>query len=107
MTSTFIPREEVARNLSVTPGLLVRYEARGLVRSVREGDLEGYEQAEVRRLWTIVGCHRELGINLAGVEAILKLRDHLVEVHHHLDTLANQLREILDREEPPGADPDA
>ena len=35
--------------------------------------------AEIRRIWTIVSYQRDLGINLAGVEAILKLRDHMDE----------------------------
>jgi MerR family transcriptional regulator/heat shock protein HspR len=101
MTPTIIPRDQAAANLSVPSRLLVRYEQRGLVRAVREGELEGYPPSEVRRLWTIVSCQRELGINLAGVEAILKLRDHLSDVHHRLSTLASELREALDHEKLP------
>ena len=50
-----------------------------------QGGVEGYGPAEIRRLWTIVSFQRDLGINLAGVEAILKLRDHLADVHRRLD----------------------
>ena len=49
------------------------------------GRVEGYEPAEIRRIWTILSFQRDLGINLAGVEAILKLRDHMAQVHHRLD----------------------
>jgi MerR family transcriptional regulator/heat shock protein HspR len=98
MTPTIIPRDLAAANLSVPSRLLVRYEQRGLIRAVREGELEGYPPSEVRRLWTIVSFQRELGINLAGVEAILKLRDHLSDVHNRLSTLAGELREALEQE---------
>ncbi len=96
MSATIISREEVARQLAVPKRLLVRYEARGLVRVVKEGDVEGYAPAEIRRIWAIVSYQRDLGINLAGVEAILKLRAHLSDVHHRLDTLAHLLNEALD-----------
>jgi MerR family transcriptional regulator/heat shock protein HspR len=99
MTRPITPRDQVARQLAVTPGLLARYEQRGLVRVVREGPVEGYGPAEIRRLWTIVSCQRDLGINLAGVEAVLKLRDHLAEVHHQLGALSVRLREALDSDE--------
>ena len=105
MSQPIIPRDEVARELSVSPRVLIRYEARGLVRSAREGDVEGYEPAQVRRLASVVSYQRDLGINLAGVEAVLKLRDHLADVHRRLDALTRLLLEALD--EPTAEDPDA
>ena len=48
----------------------------GLVQSVHDGSVHGYEPAQIRRLWTIVSFQRDLGINLAGVEVILQLFDH-------------------------------
>jgi MerR family transcriptional regulator/heat shock protein HspR len=106
MAEPIIPRERVAAQLSVSPRLLVRYEQRGLVRVVREGGVEGYEPAELRRVWSIVSYQRDLGINLAGVEAVLKLREHLVDVHRRLDLLARQLREAV-ADQPAPDDPDA
>ncbi len=44
---------------------------------------------------------RDLGVNLAGVEVILRLFDHLTEVHHRVDHLAEELRELLDRDDSP------
>jgi MerR family transcriptional regulator/heat shock protein HspR len=103
MRQPIIPREQVARNLAIPMRLLLRYEARGLVHTVSEEGVEGYPPAEIRRVWTVVSCHRDLGINLAGIEAILKLRDQLAEVHARLDRLAGELRAALDDE----AEPDA
>ncbi len=42
---------------------------------------------------------RDLGINLAGVELILRLSDHLAEVHHRVQALADELRDLLELEE--------
>ena len=98
MGTPFIPRDEAAVKLAVSVRSLARYEEAGLVVAVREGDREGYRPAEVRRRWTIVTCQRDLGINLAGVEAVLKLRDHLADVHRQLDDLAGRLREIVEAE---------
>ena len=98
---TIIPREQVAENFAVSTTLLVRYERHGLVRAVRRGDVEGYEPAELRRLWTIVSLQRDLGINLAGVEAVLKLRAHLDAVHRQLGQLAEALRTALEADDEP------
>jgi MerR family transcriptional regulator/heat shock protein HspR len=105
MTQPIIPRDEAAQRLAVSPSVLVRYEAHGLVRAVRQGPVEGYGPAEIRRLVAIVSYQRDLGINLAGVEAVLKLRDHLADVHRRLGAVAEQFREALDDE--PTTDPDA
>jgi MerR family transcriptional regulator/heat shock protein HspR len=104
MTPTIVPREQVAERLAVTTKLLARYEARGLVHAVRVGQVEGYEAAEIRRLWTIVSLQRDLGVNLAGVEAILKLREHVARLHRQLAALAQELQTALADEEAPPSD---
>jgi MerR family transcriptional regulator/heat shock protein HspR len=96
MTPTILTRDQVARQLAVPLAMLRRYESFGLVSPVHEGDLEGYGPAEIRRVWTIVSCQRDLGMNLAGVEAVLKLRDHMADVHRQLERLAVRLRQALD-----------
>jgi MerR family transcriptional regulator, heat shock protein HspR len=100
MTRQIIPRDLVARELAVSAKVLLRYESLGLVDVVREGSVEGYEPAQIRRIWRIVSFQRDLGINLAGVEVILRLHDHLAEVHRRVDQLAVQLRDLLDAELP-------
>jgi MerR family transcriptional regulator/heat shock protein HspR len=96
MTSSIIPREEVAEQFTVAPSVLVRYESRGLIRAVREGSLEGYSPKQIRRIWTILSLQRDLGINLAGVEAILRLRVQLEGLHHQLNQLADELRAVAE-----------
>jgi MerR family transcriptional regulator/heat shock protein HspR len=102
MSRAIVPREQVAERLAVAPGVLIRYESLGLVRAVRSGTEEGYGPEEIRRAWTIVSLQRDLGINLAGVEAILKLRAHLDELHRRLDQLAHEWHEALEARGEPG-----
>jgi MerR family transcriptional regulator/heat shock protein HspR len=105
MTQTIIPRDRVAEQLAVPVQVLIRYESRGLVQPLHgEGGMEGYGPAEIRRAWTIVSCQRDLGINLAGVEAVLRLRDHIGQLHAHVRTLASALREALEVDPAPDDD---
>jgi MerR family transcriptional regulator/heat shock protein HspR len=99
MAPPIIPRDHVARELSITPRSLLRYESLGLIRVVQDGEIEGYEPAQIRRLWTIVSYQRDLGVNLAGVEVILRLRDQLVELHRRLGGLADELRTAMEPDE--------
>jgi MerR family transcriptional regulator/heat shock protein HspR len=100
MSRRIIPRDLAARQLAVSTSALARYESLGLVQVSHEGPEEGYEPAQVRRLWSIVTYQRDLGINLAGVEVILHLVDHLSEVHHRVYDLAEELRELLEEGDP-------
>jgi len=101
MNEPIIPRETVAQGLSISPQVLIRYEELGLVRCIRSGDVQGYEPSQVRRIWSIVSYQRDLGVNLAGVEVILQLRDHMTHVHRHLSHLAKDLRDMLDAPDRP------
>jgi len=96
MNPRIISRESVAEHLSVSPQMLLRYERLGLARAIREGDVEGYEPAEVRRIWSIVTYQRDLGINLAGVEVILQLRERMTSLHGQLRRLAEEMRSLVD-----------
>lgn len=100
MNQRIISRDVVARQLAVSPTQLIRYERMGLIECVVEGEVQGYEPAQVRRIWSITSYQRDLGINLAGVEVILQLRDRMAHLHHHLQDLAEQLQELV---EPPQA----
>ncbi len=49
---------------------------------------------DMRRLWSAVTLHRDLGINLPGVAAVLRLREQFEQVRRDLETLV----EIVERE---------
>jgi MerR family transcriptional regulator/heat shock protein HspR len=96
MTRRIIPREIVARELSVSIKALARYESLGLVRAMHDGPLEGYEPAQIRRLWSIVSYQRDMGVNLAGVEVILQLVDNFSQVRRRVDDLVRQFQAALE-----------
>jgi len=96
MNPRIIPRDSVAQHLSVSTQALLRYERLGFVRAIQEGDVQGYEPAEVRRIWSIVTYQRDLGVNLAGVEVILQLREQMTNLHGQLRRLADELRVLVD-----------
>jgi MerR family transcriptional regulator/heat shock protein HspR len=99
---TIISREQVAEHFAVASQLLVRYESRGLIHPVREGSVEGYDPAELRQIWSIVSLQRDLGINLAGVEAILKLRAHVNDLHRRIHDLAETLERLREDDDESG-----
>ena len=99
MTRRIIPRDLAARELAVSTKVLARYESLGLGASHPRRLSEGYEPAQIRRLWSIVTYQRDLGVNLAGVEVILQLVDHLSQVHHRVYDVAEQLRALLEEDD--------
>jgi MerR family transcriptional regulator/heat shock protein HspR len=103
MNRPIISRDDVSSKLAIPPQVLARYERLGLVRVTHEGSLEGYEPSQVRRLWTITSFQRDLGVNLAGVEVILRLYDQMAEIHGRLGTLARELSEICETQESAGS----
>jgi MerR family transcriptional regulator, heat shock protein HspR len=69
----------VAETLGVHPQAIRLYEREGLISSVRCGLERYYSVAQIDRLRIIVQLRQELGINLAGIEVILNMRDRLQE----------------------------
>ena len=79
----------VARRYRVHPQTLRLYEREGLLRPSRtRGNTRLYSAGDLERLETILGLTRDMGVNLAGVEVILRLRERLTELQHQLDRLA-------------------
>lgn len=102
MSDTILRREAVADGLAIAPETLVRYERLGFIRCVEEAGVVGYAPAEVRRIWSILSYQRDLGVNLAGVDLILRLRDRMDDLHLRLAGLARDLEDALD--DGPGSD---
>jgi MerR family transcriptional regulator/heat shock protein HspR len=67
----------VARTLGVHPQAIRLYEREGLVSSIQCGAERYYAVSQIERLRVIVQLRQELGVNLAGIEVILNMRDRL------------------------------
>ena len=75
------------------PQTLRLYETKGLVRPGRTpGGTRVYSDLDVERLRLIQRLPTELGLNLAGVEHVLRLQDELNRVRARMDRLERELR---------------
>ena len=84
----------VAERFDIHPQTLRMYEKEGLIRPVRSaGNTRLYDQRTIRRLETILTLTRDLGVNLAGVEVILNMREQLEHVREERDRLLETLRQ--------------
>lgn len=78
------------------PQTLRMYEARGLVRPARTpGGTRLYSESDVDRLRLIQRLTTELGLNLAGVDHVLRLEDELRRVRARMRQLERELREEI------------
>jgi MerR family transcriptional regulator/heat shock protein HspR len=72
------------------------YESKGLVRPQRTpGGTRLYSEADIERLRVIQRLTGELGLNLAGVEHVLRLEDELRRMQARMDRLERELREEI------------
>src|ERR1700704_5842466 len=71
----------VAETYDIHPQTLRLYEREGLLKPSRsEGNTRLYTQEDLERLEVILNLTRDLGVNLAGVEVILNMRQRLAEM---------------------------
>jgi MerR family transcriptional regulator, heat shock protein HspR len=78
------------------PQTLRLYESKGLVRPGRTpGGTRLYSDADLERLRLIQRLTTELGLNLAGVEHVLRLEDELRKMRARMDRLERELREEI------------
>jgi MerR family transcriptional regulator/heat shock protein HspR len=83
-----------AELVGMHPQTLRIYEQRGLVRPKRTaGNTRLYSDADVERLQLIQRLTTDLGLNLAGVELVLRLEDELKKAHARIDRLQRQLHD--------------
>ena len=76
------------------PQTLRIYEQKGLVRPKRTaGNTRLYSEADVERLRLVQRLTTELGLNLAGVELVLRLEDELKKAHRRIERIERRLRE--------------
>ena len=78
------------------PQTLRIYENKGLIRPKRtNGGTRLYSDQDVERLKLIQRLTSELGLNLAGVEHVLRLEDELKRMHRRLDRMERQMRQTI------------
>ena len=84
----------VAEMLKVHPQTLRFYEKKGLVRPSRtEGQTRMYSAEDVDDIARLLRLTRDLGVNLAGVEIILKMRRRMIEMQKQIEDLLAYVRD--------------
>lgn len=89
----------VAERFGIHPQTLRLYEREGLIKPVRSsGNTRLYDEEAIRRLEIILTLTRDLGVNLAGVEVILNMKEQMERMQVEVDRLLDFVKqEMLDR----------
>ena len=78
----------VAEKYGIHPQTLRLYEREGLIKPARSaGNTRLYDEEAIRRLEIILTLTRDLGVNLAGVEVILHMREQMERMQGEVDRL--------------------
>ena len=84
----------IAERFGIHPQTLRLYEREGLLRPVRtEGNTRLYDTDTIERLEIILTLTRDLGVNLAGVEVILHMKERIERMQGDVQQLLIVLRE--------------
>ena len=87
-----------AELVGMHPQTLRIYEAKGLVRPRRTpGNTRLYSESDLERLRLIQRLTTELGLNLAGVESVLRLEDELKRLRGRVARLEREMQEAVQR----------
>lgn len=85
----------VSRMYDIHPQTLRLYEREGLLKPSRsEGNTRCYTEEDLRRLELILTLTRDLGVNLAGVEVVLNMREKMEQI----ETEVNEFLEYIQKE---------
>lgn len=88
-----------AEMVSVHQQTIRHYERLGLVEPYRgKGDIRYFSPEDIDKLLQIRRLVEELGVNLAGVEVILNMRDQMAEMQEHFEREIEDLREQFEGE---------
>jgi MerR family transcriptional regulator/heat shock protein HspR len=83
----------VAERYSIHPQTLRMYEREGLIKPVRSsGNTRLFDEEAMRRLEIILTLTRDLGVNLAGVEVILNMKERMEQMQGEVDRLLDYVR---------------
>src|SRR5579859_5709718 len=95
----------VAELYKLHPQTLRLYEREGLLKPSRsEGNTRLYTDHDLERLEVILKLTRDLGVNLAGVEIVLNMREKMAEMQRQIEEFVSSLNtEISHRSRPVAA----
>ena len=85
----------VAEMLDIHPQTLRLYEREGLVVPKRtDGNTRLYSQDDIDKLRRVLSLTRELGVNRAGVEVILSMRERMGQMQEAMEQLVQYIQQL-------------
>src|ERR1700756_1815854 len=88
----------VAELFKLHPQTLRLYERVGLLKPSRsQGNTRLYTDDDLERLEVILTLARDMGVNLAGIEIILNMREKMVEMERQMTEFATVVQQELSR----------
>jgi MerR family transcriptional regulator/heat shock protein HspR len=85
----------VASMLDIHPQTLRQYEREGLVEPSRtQGRMRLYSQRDIDRMKLILRLTRQMGVNLAGVDIILQLKEQMDNMQREIEQLKDELSSV-------------
>ena len=88
----------VAELYKLHPQTLRLYERVGLLKPSRsQGNTRLYTDGDLERLDVILTLARDMGVNLAGIEIILNMREKMVEMEKQMGEFAQVVQQELSR----------
>jgi MerR family transcriptional regulator/heat shock protein HspR len=88
----------VAELYKLHPQTLRLYERVGLLKPSRsQGNTRLYTDSDLERLEVILTLTREMGVNLAGIEIILNMREKMGEMQHQMEAFTSFVQQELSR----------
>ena len=95
----------VAQSYNIHPQTLRLYEREGLLKPSRtEGNTRLYTEQDIQRLEVILSLTRDLGVNLAGVEVVLNMRQKMEQMQQQMREFVSMVQREMGR--PPVASAD-
>jgi MerR family transcriptional regulator/heat shock protein HspR len=86
----------VAEQYEIHPQTLRLYEREGLLKPSRsDGNTRQYTEEDLVRLEVILHLTRDLGVNLAGVEIILNMREKMAEINRQVQDFVHTVNSEL------------
>jgi MerR family transcriptional regulator/heat shock protein HspR len=92
-TKKYYHISNVARMFNIHPQTLRLYEREGLLRPSRsEGNTRLYSDDDLKQLEIILNLTRDLGVNLAGVEVVLNMRQKIERIEIEVNEFLGYIR---------------
>ena len=89
----------VAEQYGIHPQTLRLYEREGLIKPSRSAKgTRYYTEEDVERLELILNLTRDLGVNLAGVEIILNMRERMNQMQKEFENFLQYIRDNIGQE---------